>query len=316
MSQNVRPHRCAGSCGSDALCLQQSFELPAESKWVGLNSSLNCLGRHAGQGHAGPCLLPALQHLQPATKHSRDERERRRKDRWAKRARSRPSKPLSKSRPKPRSTEICQSESEIQDLRRPISSLSELSLPSPRREEDDDILSASAVLRAALTGSFLDLEDESVELRASGPPYAWSPYSSSQDENDDSKQASSPQSRDVDQYNHSATKLMRGANPKDRVPLSTLQLLEAEVASHGKSDGYQLPSDRSDRLPCIEGAGEAARLDGKRETRSNAGHPDVWNAPVEDAEAKALKGRPDGPGRLPSYLRPRQAPEAEAAFGP
>ena len=30
----------------------------------------------------------------------------------------------------------------------------------------------------------------------------------------------------------------------------------------------------------------------------------------EDAEAKALKGRPDGPGRLPSYLRPRQAPEA------
>lgn len=34
---------------------------------------------------------------------------------------------------------------------------------------------------------------------------------------------------------------------------SWLRLLEAEVASHGKSDGYQLPSDRSDRLPCIEG---------------------------------------------------------------
>eukprot|EP00913_Durusdinium_trenchii_P014616 g13715.t1 len=87
---------------------------------------------------------------------------------------------------------------------------------------------------------------------------------------------------------------MRGANPKDRVPLSTLQLLEAEVLQ-----GYQCL-----RFP-------AARLDGKRETRSNAGHPDVWNAPVEDAEAKALKGRPDGPGRLPSYLRPRQAPEVQ-----
>ena len=47
-------------------------------------------------------------------------------------------------------------------IARPSSWASDWSLPSPR---NDDMLSASAVLRAALTGSFLDLDDESLDLQ-------------------------------------------------------------------------------------------------------------------------------------------------------
>ena len=223
MSQKVRLDRCTDPVGSDALSLRRSFELPAESKWVGLNSSLNCLARRRAQvpDRPDPCHLPALQPAIPI-KHSRLEEQRRRKDRWAKRARPKPSV---RPKPRPKHQIGLLGENEGQDLPRPVSSLSGLSLPSPRREEDNhDALSASAVLKAALTGSFLDLDDDSLELQVSSDlPYTWSPYSSSQDENDDSRLAGS-QSGDVDECNLSAINLMRPCQ-NGRVPLSTLQPL-------------------------------------------------------------------------------------------
>lgn len=188
---------------------RRSFELPSESRWIGLSPS------------SRGCRLPAL----PSGKFgNREERvARRNRSRRGGSSRSKALRAASKPRPPLwRAGRGCQ-EGQDQDLARPKSSLSELSLPSPR---NDEVLSASAVLRAALTGSFLDLEDESLDLQVSSVP-PWSPYSSSQDENHDSKCTRSAQSDSDDDYHLSAT-LVRCASHRERVPLSTLQLLVSQ----------------------------------------------------------------------------------------
>lgn len=308
-------NRCNDTASSDvSLSLRRSFELPSDSKWIGLSSSLT---RRDEGPRMDPCRLPALR---PASgKFARMEERARRKDKSRKRGASVRSKARAASngskprqpRPlvRPRATGRGLECPRDQDIR-PKSSFSELSLPSPRNSrENEDILSASAVLRAALTGSFLD--DESLELQlSSDPPYTWSPYSSSQDENNDSKCTNSPPSRDVDDYNLSATNLFRCTSYRERVPLSTLQLLEAEVASQsGKpckdSCRYSLPSDRSDRLPCIEGPSKAA-TEISRAGAAGGRCSDVRS----EAPDVVAKQRPDR-RRLPSYLRPRQTPIEE-----
>ena len=91
-----------------------------------------------------------------------------------------------------------------------LSHLSHLSLPSPR--EQDDMLSASTVLRAALAGSLTP-----------SPPLQDAPIWSLCSSKSSDKRESSPCS-EVGEYNLSATGLTRcGLQP--RVPLSTLQQL-------------------------------------------------------------------------------------------
>lgn len=192
-------NRCVGLGES----VSRSFELPSESRWIGLRDG---------------CRLPAL----PSKFGNREERLARRSRRGS--SRSKALRAASKPRPLlSRAGRGCQ-ERQDQDIARPKSSFSELSLPSPR--DNDEVLSASAVLRAALTGSFLDLEDESLDLQVSSVP-PWSPYSSSQDENHDSKCTRSAQSDSDDDYHLSAT-LVRCASHRERVPLSTLQLLVSQ----------------------------------------------------------------------------------------
>eukprot|EP00435_Cladocopium_sp_Y103_P040905 s552_g11.t1 len=308
-------NRCNDTASSDvSLSLRRSFELPSDSKWIGLSSSLT---RRDEGPRMDPCRLPALR---PASgKFARLEERARRKEKSRKRGASVRSKTRAASngskprqprqpRPLPRATGQGLECPRDQDIR-PKSSFSELSLPSPRdSRENEDMLSASAVLRAALTGSFLD--DESLELQLSDPPYTWSPYSSSQDENNDSKCANSQPSRDVDDYNLSATNLLRCTSYGERVPLSTLQLLEAEVASQsGKpckdSCPYSLPSDRSDRLPCIEGPSKAA-TEISRAGAAGGRISDVRSEAPDGVAKRRLDRR-----RLPSYLRPRQTPTEE-----
>ena len=207
MLQSRLWNRCDGISMSES---RRSFELPSDSKWIGFSSE----GKD-------PCHLPHLPLLRASGKLSQERA--RRRDRSRKRAASVRSKQRLASKPRlVRPRAAGRVEWERDDLR-PKSSLSELSLPSPRDSRDnDDMLSASAVLRAALTGSFLD--DESVDLQMSDPPYAWSPYSSSQDENHDSKCVSSPP-WDFDGATLAPTNLMRCAFQRERPPLSTLQLL-------------------------------------------------------------------------------------------
>ena len=164
-------NRCNDTASSDvSLSLRRSFELPSDSKWIGLSSSLT---RRDEGPRMDPCRLPALR---PASgKFARMEERARRKDKSRKRGASVRSKTRAASngskprqpRPlvRPRATGRGLECPRDQDIR-PKSSFSELSLPSPRNSrENEDILSASAVLRAALTGSFLD--DESLELQLS-----------------------------------------------------------------------------------------------------------------------------------------------------
>jgi len=261
----------------DTDALRRSFELPSESKWVGFSSNSPTEPRFDS------CRLPALPggRLRP----------------WRTRS-GRPSSRASRAKAKARASfgqkggkAQCQEKERLQDAR-PSSWASDWSLPSP---QNDDMLSASAVLRAALTGSFLDLDDESLDLQiSSDPPYTWSPFSSSQDENQ--SKCASPSEDDF----HLNAHLMRFASNArgERVPLSTLQLLEAEVASQsGKGEEtcsrYRLPSDRSDRLPCIEGRSKAA-------TEISRAADGADRLP-EPAMSQCRPGR-----KLPSYLRPRQ----------
>ncbi|CAJ1363681.1 unnamed protein product [Effrenium voratum] len=181
-----------------------------------------------------------------------------------------------------------------------LSHLSHLSLPSPR--EQDDMLSASTVLRAALAGSLTP-----------SPPLQDAPIWSLCSSKSSDKRESSPCS-EVGEYNLSATGLTRcGLQP--RVPLSTLQLLEAEVAGqnaecHEPSGASgQVERSHSNRLPWIEGAGYRVDVDtcrpaGAENMKWQGACVNLPDAELPDAARLKHPTKSKKP-KLPTHLRPR-----------